>query len=82
MVFVHKNYVTPLPPLENQFSPRLGLIPLLDSLIQANRDRSLTFDQISQEIGLISSNLLKNYVILLSKTMFSLFLDPFSYYEA
>jgi len=36
----------------------------------------LTFDQISQEIGLISSIILKNYVILLLKTMFSSRLDP------
>jgi len=36
----------------------------------------LTFDQISQEIALISSNLLKNYVMLLLKTMFSPRLDP------
>jgi len=43
VVFVHKNYVTPLSPLENQFSPRLGLIPLLDGLVQANRKWKFDF---------------------------------------
>jgi len=43
VVFIHKNYVTPLPPLENQFSPRLDLIPLLDGLVQANRGWEFDF---------------------------------------
>jgi len=43
VVFVHKNYVTPLQPHENQFSPRLGLIPLLYGLVQANRGRKFYF---------------------------------------
>jgi len=43
VVFVYKNYVTPLPPLENQFSPHLGLIPHLDGLVQANRGWEFDF---------------------------------------
>jgi len=43
VVFVHKNYVTPLLPLENQFSPRFGLIPLLDGLVPAYRGWEFNF---------------------------------------